>query len=127
MNHNVKVLFPFNGLLFFHLLRKCVAIIFPGWLESHPLFDYSLSGITIFFLFWFVFHKGRMHYEKMSERQMSRFKFLWRACLGCMVFDCIVGLIPPTMDYQIYTTILMSFFILAWFLYQGLLFWRKII
>ena len=127
MNHNFKVLIPFNGLLCCVFIRGVLRLTFPNW-TSHIFWDYFLSGWTIFFIVLFAisnFSKNRKMQERMTPVQRKIWVFLWQAIWACLIVDGIFSFIPRLASYQIYSIMMYCTLIFIWFAYQTVLYWKK--
>ncbi len=127
MNHNFKMLLPFNGLVFFLFIRGVLRLTYPDW-TSHVFWDYFLSGWTIFFIVLFAFSnfsEKRKMQERMTSVQRKIWIFLWKAIWASLIVDGIFSFIPPLTSYQEYTIVMYCALIFIWFAYQTVLYWKK--
>ena len=65
--------------------------------------------------------------ESMTPVQRKIWIFLWQAIWACLIVDGIFSFIPPLASYQIYSIMMLCTLIFIWFVYQIVLYRKKLI
>lgn len=108
MNKNLQTLIPFNGLLFFFLIKGLLRLFISGWREKYVLLDYLISAAILVFFFWFLFNNKQVRLSgEVTNGEQKLWRIVWRSSLYAIILDCSVGMIGFLSDYRVYTTIIM--------------------